>query len=232
MALLIGHLVTFITMIDFKKIATIPVLAATFLVGGAVTALATTASAANQDGTGPAQSAQRVHGRGPGIGGTITAIQGSTITITDKRDAKTYTIDASGAAMKKMSIGTAPVTETLADLAVGEMIMARGAVSGTSVTATEVIEGDFRFDGTRPMQSNRPGVIGTVTAVQGSTITVTNMDGTVHTVDASEAIVEKHVSSSLSDITVGARINAMGDISGTSVKAKVIVTGAPILPVR
>ena len=162
----------------------------------------------------------------------ITLKGGSTITITDKRDAKTYTIDASGAAMKKMSIGTAPVTETLADLAVGEMIMARGAVSGTSVTATEVIEGDFRFDGTRPMQSNRPGVIGTVTAVQGSTITVTNMDGTVHTVDASEAIVEKHVSSSLSDITVGARINAMGDISGTSVKAKVIVTGAPILPVR
>jgi len=219
-------------MIDFKKIATVPVLAATFIMGGAVTALATTASAAIQDGTGPAQYAQGTHGRGPGVGGTITAIQGSTITITDKRDAKTYTIDASGAAVKKVSAGTAPVTETLADLAVGEMIMARGTVSGTSVIATEVMEGDFRFDGTRPMKDGRPGVMGTVTAIQGSTITVTNIDGTVHTVDASEDLVEKHVSGSLSDITVGARINAMGDTSGTSVKAKVIVTGAPILPVR
>ena len=80
----------------------------------------------------------------------------------------------------------------------------------------------------------RPGVFGTVTAVNGNTITVQsrgfgqNSTQTTYTVDASNATVTKNnAASSVGDIAVGDNIMVQGTVSGTSVTAKTIRDGIP-----
>ena len=89
---------------------------------------------------------------------------------------------------------------------------------------------------TKHMMNDREGkadgVIGTVSAVSGSTITVsvrTHMASstpTLFTVDATNAKIFKgSATSSVSDILVGDRVAVKGEVSGTSVTAKVIRDG-------
>lgn len=80
------------------------------------------------------------------------------------------------------------------------------------------------------MDGKGRGVAGTVSAVNGSTVTVTAKDGTSYTIDASTAKISKVVDISASDIKVGDTIGAMGSVSGTSVKAVHIMDGVPPTP--
>lgn len=74
------------------------------------------------------------------------------------------------------------------------------------------------------------GVIGTVSAVNGSTITVTGKDGASYTVDASGSKVSKIVELAVGDIKVGDTVGVMGSVTGTSVTAKHIMDGIPPAP--
>jgi hypothetical protein len=171
--------------------------------------------------------------RGPHVHGTVTAVSGTTITITDDRQNTTYTIDASAATFKKAAEGTAPTTVTISEIAVGDTISAMGTVSGTTVKATEVLEGDFGRGGHGGMggHGRGPGVMGTVTAVNGSTITVTDQrSGTSYTVNAGSATVQKMTTGALSDIVVGDTIGVQGDVSGSTVTAKNIMDDLPVPP--
>jgi hypothetical protein len=75
---------------------------------------------------------------GPGMGmgamGTVTAVNGTTVTITGK-DGKTYTIDGSAATVSKTE------SITVGDIKVGDTIGARGTVSGTTITAKDIMDG-------------------------------------------------------------------------------------------
>ncbi len=71
------------------------------------------------------------------------------------------------------------------------------------------------------------GVMGKVTAVDGSTITVTAPNGTSYTVNASGATFKKFVTSSAADISVGDQIDAQGTVSGTTVTATNVLDGIP-----
>jgi hypothetical protein len=77
------------------------------------------------------------------------------------------------------------------------------------------------------MRGHGPGMGGTVTAVNGSTITITGKDGKTYTVDASSATAQKLQTISVSDIRVGDEIGVMGTLSGTSITAKNIMDGMP-----
>ncbi len=70
-----------------------------------------------------------------GQDGTITAINGTTITMQEEADegGAVYTVDASGAAFSKDG-----ATATISSLAVGDKVFVDGTVSGTNVTATSV----------------------------------------------------------------------------------------------
>ena len=70
-----------------------------------------------------------------GQDGNITAINGTTITLTEEADegSTVYTVDASGATYSKDGVAA-----TLADLKIGDKIFVDGTVSGTNVTATKV----------------------------------------------------------------------------------------------
>lgn len=80
------------------------------------------------------------------------------------------------------------------------------------------------------MEGRGHGVHGTVAAVNGTTVTITNTDGTSYTVDASDTKVSKVVELTVGDIKVGDEIGVMGEVSGTKVVAKHIMDGIPPTP--
>ncbi len=197
---------------------------ATVGAGAGAAALASADTAVNDTST---QAGVTRPDRAPGVHGKITAISGTTLTITNERSNTTYTVDASAATVMKASAGAAPTTSSVSSLAVGDIVHARGTVSGTSVTATNIMSGMM---GGKGFGGRGHGTAGTVTAVSGNTITITGDNGTSYTVDASSAKVSKVVEVSVSDIKVGDRIGAEGSVSGTTVTAQRIMTGLPERP--
>ena len=79
----------------------------------------------------------------PVVAGTVSAISGSSITVTDSRTNTVYTVDASGATIHKAStdIKTAPAVITVSGIAVGDTITVQGTITGTTVTAKNIMDG-------------------------------------------------------------------------------------------
>ena len=192
----------------------------------------------------------------PGVMGTVTAVSGNTITITAKQFAPrqwnaakgtaapstatpptattvTYTIDATNATVKK-----AGVASSVSNIAVGDMIMAQGTVSGTSVTATTIDDGFAKGMGggmmgqkggaslaTLPAGNGQPIVGGAVTAVSGTTITITNTAGVTYTIDASSAKFTKGATTgaTIANISVGDNVIVQGTVSGNAVTAASVI---------
>ena len=76
-----------------------------------------------------------IQGNGqPVIGGSVTAISGTTITVANKSNI-TYTIDASNAVIEKKNAAS-----TLSSITVGDNVVVQGAVNGTSIVASSVID--------------------------------------------------------------------------------------------
>lgn len=95
-----------------------------------------------------------IQGNGqPVVGGSVTAINGSTLTIITANNTVTYTIDATNATIEKDN-----ATSTITSVAIGDNVLVQGTVSGTSVTATSVIDqGVPHTPSSTPSQSNGNG---------------------------------------------------------------------------
>lgn len=220
------YCVTNTRMTKTQTLFTIPALALLVLVGGAIAGYTTLASADTE--TGMVQNMRAMmQARAPHIGGTIAAINGTTLTITGGQNhSGTYTVNAANAKVTKDGAAA-----TLASYAVGERVMVEGTIDGTNITATNISnQKGFGKGGGRGMRGKGHGVMGTVSAVNGSTITLTGPDGASYTVDASSANVQKMVAGALTDVVVGDRIGVHGDVSGTSVKATRIMDDMPQMP--
>jgi len=187
-----------------------PVIAAALLVlvgvGGA--GIVSAATATTSTGT-----ATHAHMGGGGVRGTVASVSGSIITVTGK-NGTTYTVDATSAKFTKSASGAKPAAATISDIAVGDTVAVRGTVSGDSVTATSVRDGAFAGRGGKGR-----GVAGTVSAVNGNTVTITNSKGVSYTVDATNSKVSEIVSLPLSGIKVGDKVGVQGTVSGDSVTA-------------
>ncbi|MCE9541879.1 DUF5666 domain-containing protein [Candidatus Kaiserbacteria bacterium] len=174
--------------------------------------------------------------------GKISAISGTTITVaqTNQKDSTvtTYTVDAANAKITKAAQGAAPSTITIAGLSVGDSVAVRGTVSGTNVTATDIMDGvpgmglgrGGMMKGGMGMEHGGNGVSGTVTAVNGNTVTVTGKDGKTYTVDASGSEILKTSTITAAQIAVGDTLGIHGTVSGTSIKAEHIMDG--VLPMH
>ncbi len=178
----------------------------------------------------------------PSVVGTVSAISGTTLTVSGRQGfgstsaTVTFTVDASNAVVMKNN-----ATTTVSSIATGDTIAVQGTVSGTNVTATTIRDGIMmRPGGARtPRQpgqmgssspsigNGQPVVAGTVSAISGSTLTITNKSNVTYTVDASSAKVLKGApqgtTSSLSNVAVGDSVLAQGTINGTSVTASTII---------
>jgi hypothetical protein len=179
---------------------------------------------------GPSNGQWQQHGM-PGVFGTVTAVSGDTITVSSKgfgqnTTTTTYTINASGATVMKDNAAS-----SVSAIAVGDTIMAQGTVSGTTVTATKINDGMMMrgmpgsnggasMPGNIPQGNGQPIIGGTVTAVSGDTVTITNKGTTPYTIDVTNAKITKNgTTASASNIAVGDNVVAQGTINGTSVTA-------------
>jgi hypothetical protein len=195
------------------------------------------------DGEGRGMMMQNM---GPAIWGTITAVNGNTITVSGKtmganKDetnttaATTYTVDVTSAKITKSN-----VAGTVASLVTGDSVMVQGTITGTNVKATMVHDGVMAkgagmmrggmheggmMSTSSPITGNgQPVVAGKVTAISGSSITITNSSNVTYTIDATNAkITEGRSLLSLSNIVVGDSIVAQGTINGTGVVATSII---------
>ena len=197
--------------------------------------------------------------RAPGVFGTVSAISGSTLTVTATQppmrpqtgttqpSAVTYSVDASTATVMKDQ-----ATSTLSAIVVGDTVMVQGTINGSSVSATLIRDGvaqgrgmgmmnrgedlgDIRgrvhgFVGTSTeaiaaLQGNgQPVVGGTVTAIAGSTLTITNKSNVTYTVDTSSAtFVKAGATSTLSSIATGDTVMVQGAVHGSAVTASSVI---------
>lgn len=158
----------------------------------------------------------------PAAMGQVTQVNGTTITVTDKKTGTTFSVDTQGATIEKFDQTTPPTKTTISvsQINVGDTVMIQGTVSGTTITATQIIDGMPGKFG-----HERHGAAGTVTSVQGSTITLSGKNGTTYTVEAGNSKFEKISDSSLSDIHAGDTLRVDGTVSGTTITAQNIVSG-------
>lgn len=189
-----------------------------------------------------------MHQRMPGVFGTVSSLSGDTIVVSSKAwgpnnsqsgsqasAATSYSVDATNASVMKN--GTA---SSLSAIAVGDTVMVQGTVSGTSVTATKIndgmpqgMPGKGGVMGGKPtigIQGNgEPVVGGSVSAVNGSSLTVASKAGPTYSVDASAATVFKgNATSSVSAVAVGDNVVVQGTVNGTAVTASSAMDqGAP-----
>lgn len=99
----------------------------------------------------------------PVIGGTVSAVSGTTLTITNNNGKSTYSIDASAATVVK-----AGATSTLAAIQVGDAVLAQGAINGTNVTASSVMDQGQRSAGASGTTAEQGTQDGNATPRMGS----------------------------------------------------------------
>jgi hypothetical protein len=216
-------------MIDKNKL--IVPLAFLVLAASAITGVVGIAHADSTTTTTSASTTNHDHGTPPAAVGTVSSVDGDMITLVDKKNSVTYTVDATNATItkstKSTTADTKPTTTTItvSQVAVGDMLAVQGTVSGNNITATSIRDG--MFGGGPGGMRGGMGVEGTVTAVNGSTVTVTGRDGKSYTVDATNSTVGKFETIPVSSIQIGDSIGVQGTVSGTSVTAKSIMDGMP-----
>lgn len=200
-----------------------------------------------------------------GVIGTVASVNDTTKTITvtsnkigwgrdgqdqDNQDGNTpktiptpitYTVDTSNAKVIK-----AGVASTVSEIAVGDMVIVQGTVTGTNIVATAIRDGvnkekdkDKETKTPKPeatplIQGNgQPIIAGTITAINGTTLTITNKSNVTYTVTVSTTtkIQNKGALSTLSTVAVGDNVVVQGAINGTAVTAySVIDQGATPSP--
>jgi hypothetical protein len=232
------------------KTAAAAVAVATFAM--AAPAFADTTETGTTNAQGYQMRERSGEGRGPqdgtmrsGVVGTISSVNGTTLVVAGKqgfiKDSATdvsYTVDASHAVIKKDR-----ATSTFSALIVGETVMVRGTVTGTNVVATDIDTG-MKFKGgmggpgrgegagrdsmgssTPIINGNgQPVIAGSISAVNGSTLTVSTKSGLTYTVDVSNAkIVSGKDTVAISALTTGEQVIVQGAVNGTNVAASSVI---------
>jgi ribosomal protein L15 len=201
---------------------------------------AATASQTGQRGFGGQGQFQGNRQQIPGVFGNVTSINGTNLTVASRgfgpnSATTTYSIDAS-----KAIVMDKEATSTISVISVGNQVSVQGTITGTSVSATKInvgigfgrgngqnpgkgMGGRFASSSNMIEGNGQPIIGGTVSAVSGATITITNKSNVSYTVDASSATITKgNGASTVSDIAVGDNILAQGTINGTSVTATTV----------
>jgi hypothetical protein len=160
-------------------------------------------------------------GGGPGIGGQVTRIDGTTITVQARNGTVTIATTAS------TTFEVSGASASLSSITVGMVIKAEGTRSVDGVfTATRVIGGSPARNGNKPPRGHL-GVGGRVMGIDGATITVQvrNTTATIATT-ANTTFEVNGASASLSSITVGMVIKAEGSrgADGVFTATKVIAS--------
>ena len=151
------------------------------------------------------------------LGGEVTAVAGTTITVKGKRDAARV-ITVNGSTVYKL--GSAAASK--ADVKVGSEVTAAGTLDGDTFTAITV-------------WIARPSVAGEVTGKTADTITVKRKDGstaTIHVSSTTTYATRGDKTASLADIAVGSRVTAVGTLRADGSLDAASVLGKPVKPAK
>jgi len=175
----------------------------------------------------------------PVVVGKVSIINGKILTvISQKKSYKntavasattTFTVDSTNA---KLLRGNTVIA--LTDIAVGDNVIVQGTVTGNNVVATVIKDGKVgngnENDNNQALlqiQGNgQPVIAGTISAISGSTLTVTNSSVTYTVNAASAKIVQGKSVISLSGVKTGDSVMVQGAVNGTVVTASTIIDQA------
>lgn len=167
----------------------------------------------------------------PAVRGIVATVSGNILTV--NQNGTTYTVDATNATVTKINGSSTPQTIVVANIAVGDTVSVVGTVAGNAVAATTVRDGigSMMYGSASGQARQKPAVRGSVTAISGMILSVTNASSTVYTVDATNATVTKingtstPLTISVANIAVGDTVSVVGTVSGTSITATSIRDG-------
>lgn len=154
----------------------------------------------------------KIAGSKQAVTGSVTAVSGSSMTLAGS-DGKTYTVDTSSA--KLISAFNLQGLD-FADVKVGDSLTVYGKVDGSTVVAKGITDSSM---------SGRDIFSGDVTAVSGSTLTISSVVNGVqktYTVDVSAAAFSEGMGGSaiaLAGIKTGDRVIVSGTLAGTTITA-------------
>ncbi len=176
-----------------------------------------------------------MHMQKPAVVGSVTTINGTILTVTDK-NGTVFTVDAGSAKITK-GFGPSSTTITLADMKVGDTVAVTGTVSGNAVAATAIVDGVGRGG---PMNKDVHHVGGTVTAVNGTSFTVerpafgnnTTKETFAVNTSGTTTFTKDGSAATLADVTVGSHVMVEGTLD-TNTKTDTatavhIMTSAPM----
>jgi len=177
-------------------------------------------------------------GQTPVVFGKVSAISGNILTVIENQRpnkdgtasvaSKVFTVDATNA---KVS-GSNNSTVAVSIIAVGDTVVVQGTVSGTNVVATTIRDMKGNSTGGKdnnqaPLQiqgNGQPVVAGTISVINGSTLTITNKSSVVYTIDATSAKITQGKKTILvSGMKVGDSVVVQGTVNGTSIVASTII---------
>jgi RNase P/RNase MRP subunit p29 len=161
-------------------------------------------------------------GRGRGVRGTVVAVAGNTLTVRTPREEVAVVVDAD-------TIFRIPGVRDAEpdDVETGDLVGAAG-----EWTADGSLEARLIVVLRRPRRAGR--LIGEVTAVQGTTLTISTRGGrevVLETDDETTFVVPGVADATLSDVHVGDRVVVQGHAQGEAPYARVVVV-LPASPAR
>lgn len=193
-----------------RRVAATTALGVGLVAGGAGLASATSTQSA-RDSTTPTSSPPN---RANMAGGLVTAVTDSSITVKDRGGTSTTYAITSATAFYE-----GPTTIAQSSLAVGQHVEIELSADSTQAQSIDV---------------QVPVLIGTVTAVNGDAITISDLEGFSRTivVDSSTTYTKSGAAATLGDVSVGTLISAEGavDTNLTSLDATSVSMGRPTAP--
>jgi len=234
-------------MINKKNLySTTIVLAVLAIIATATPAFADTTTTTNQPNKGflggIMHNGGNKAGLRPVVFGTVSAINGNSITVSGKqgfgtnanKTTTTYTVDATNAKIMKNN-----VAGTVSSIVVGDTIMVQGTVTGTNVVATTIRDGVMTRGNNPAGKANpqgqgnisnlitgngQPVIAGTISAISGSTLTITNKSNVTYTVDTTNAkIVKGQNTIVVSNMAIGDTVVIQGTVNGNSIVASNVI---------
>ncbi len=177
----------------------------------------------------------------PAAFGKVTAISGTSLTVlahmglSSSSETTTYTVLSANAKVFKNN-----ATSSLSAIAVGDTVVVMGTTNGQTITATSIRDGvvpmgrggnmgsstdrDQNGNGPSITGNGQPVMLGTISSINGSSVTITNKSNVSYTVDATNArIVKGNTTIAVSSLSPGDTVIVQGAVNGSAVTATSII---------
>ena len=200
---------------------------------------ATLTPATSNPGTSASPTSPRTGGR-RGTSGTLTRVDGNILTLTTSQGSVTVKIIADNTTIQNVTIGTP------ADLHEGQYLVAMGSPdAGGTITAASIMirpqfqgvpptfyDGATRSDNASPRSGpprtggSRRGASGTLSKIDGNTLTLTNSQGTATLlIIADNTTIQNFTAGTPADLHEGQILNVMGpqDAGGNVAATSIII---------